>query len=74
MASIWAKIGRVVYGAGRNDAHEMYFEGRHLDTVDFIQDAYREDLSLEGGLMVKESATLYVPPEADTPTDQQFNR
>ena len=24
MASIWAKIGRIVYGAGRDDVHEMY--------------------------------------------------
>jgi tRNA(adenine34) deaminase len=31
MASIWAKIGRIVYGAGRDDVHEMYFEDRHLE-------------------------------------------
>jgi tRNA(adenine34) deaminase len=49
MASIWAKIGRIVYGAGRDDVHEMYFEDRHLDAVDFIRDAYKDDLSLEGG-------------------------
>ena len=40
MASIWAKIGRIVYGAGRDDVHDMYFEDRHLDTVNFIRDAY----------------------------------
>src|ERR1700722_5712038 len=73
-ASIWAKIGRIVYGAGRNDVNEMYFEDRHLDTVDFVRDAYKDDLSLEGGLMVKECAALYVPPGADIPKDQQFNR
>ena len=59
MASIWAKIGRIVYGAGRDDVHPMYFEDRHLDTVDFIRDAFRDDLSLEGGLMVRECAALY---------------
>jgi tRNA(adenine34) deaminase len=74
MASIWAKIGRIVYGAGRDDVHEMYFEDRHLDTVDFIRDAYKDDLSLEGGLMAGECAVLYVPPGADIPKDQQFNR
>jgi tRNA(adenine34) deaminase len=74
MASIWAKIDRIVYGAGRDDVHEMYFEDRHLDTVDFVRDAFREDLSLEGGLMAKECAALYVPPDADIPEDQQFNR
>jgi tRNA(adenine34) deaminase len=25
MASIWVKIGRIVYGAGRDDVHETYF-------------------------------------------------
>jgi tRNA(adenine34) deaminase len=74
MASIWAKIGRIVYGAGRDDVHEMYFEDRHLDAVDFIRDAYKDDLSLEGGLMVKECATLYAPPGVDIPKEQQFNR
>ena len=74
MASIWAKIGRIVYGAGRDDVHEMYFEDRHLDTVNFIRDAYKDDLALEGGLMANECAALYVPPGADIPKAQQFNR
>jgi len=73
MASIWAKIGRIVYGAGRGDVHPMYFEDRHLDTVDFIRDAFRHDLSLEGGLMVRQCAGLYVPPDAEIPKSQQFN-
>jgi len=58
----------------RDDVHEMYFEDRHLDTVDFIRDAYKDDLALEGGLMVKECAALYVAPGADIPKSQQFNR
>ncbi|MGJ3627299.1 deaminase [Sphingomonas sp. MMS24-JH45] len=33
MASIWSKVGRVVYGAGRDDVHPMYFEARHVDTL-----------------------------------------
>ena len=74
MASIWAKLGRVVFGAGRDDVHAMYFEDRHLDTLDFIRDAYRDDLSLDGGLMAEECAALYVPPGARVPKDQQFNR
>ena len=52
----------------------MYFEDRHLDTVDFIRDAFRNDFALEGGLMAKECATLYVPPDADVPKNEQFNR
>src|SRR5271168_386434 len=33
MASIWARISRIVFGAGRHQVHKMYFEGRHLDTI-----------------------------------------
>ena len=73
MASIWAKVGRIVYGAGRGDVHEMYFEDRHMNTIDFIRDAYRDDLSLRGGVLVEECAALYFPPDADVPEDQQFN-
>ncbi len=74
MASIWAKIGRIVYGAGRGDVHEMYFEDRHLNATDFIRDAFRDDLTIDGGLMAKECAALYVPPEADLPKAEQFNQ
>ena len=74
MASIWAKIGRIVFGAGRDDVHPMYFEDRHLDALDFIRDAFRDDLSLQGGVLAEECAGLYVPPGADVPKDQQFNR
>jgi tRNA(adenine34) deaminase len=58
MVWIWAKIGRIVYGAGREDVHEMYFEDRHLDTENFIRGAFKDDLSLEGRLMAKECAEL----------------
>jgi tRNA(adenine34) deaminase len=74
MASIWAKIGRIVYGAGRDDVHSMYFEDRHLDTLDFIRDAFRDDLALEGGVLAAECAALYVPPKAHVPRSEQFNR
>jgi tRNA(adenine34) deaminase len=74
MASIWAKIGRIVFGAGRDDVHRMYFEDRHLDTLNFIRDAYRDDLSITGGVLAAECAKLYVPPEANVPEDEQFNR
>lgn len=32
MAVIWAKIGRIVHGAGHGEVHKMYFEEKHLDT------------------------------------------
>jgi tRNA(adenine34) deaminase len=56
MASIWAKIGRIVYGGDRDQVHPMYFEDRHLDTMDFVRDAFRDDLSLTGGLLADECA------------------
>lgn len=64
MASIWSKVGRVVYGAGRDDVHEMYFEARHVDTLAFITDAYRDDIEIEGGCLKEECAALYYGPDA----------
>jgi tRNA(adenine34) deaminase len=73
MASIWAKVGRIVYGAGRKDVHRMYFEDRSLDTVDFIRDAYRDDLLIEGGCLSHECAALYYGPNDNVPEDEQGN-
>jgi tRNA(adenine34) deaminase len=73
MASIWARVGRIVYGAGRDDVHPSYFEGRHLNTMDFINDAFREDLAVEGGVLSAECATLYYAPDDDVPASDQTN-
>ena len=70
MASIWSKVGRVVYGAGRDDVHPMYFEARHVDTLSFISDAYRDDIVIEGGCLREECAALYYPPDADLPQEE----
>ena len=73
MASIWSKVARVVYGAGRGDVHEMYFEARHIDTLEFIDKAYRDDLEIVGGVLRAECAKLYYPPEAKLSQDEQAN-
>ncbi len=73
MASIWSKVGRVVFGAGRDDVHAMYFEARHVDTLGFIGDAYRDDIVIEGGCLAAECATLYYPPDATLPVEEQAN-
>jgi tRNA(adenine34) deaminase len=73
MASIWSKVGRVVYGAGRADVHAMYFEARHVDTLSFIGDAYRDDITIEGGCLRAECADLYYGPDADLPKEEQAN-
>ncbi len=74
MASIWGKIGRIVYGAERDQVHPMYFEDRHYDTMDFIRDAFRDDLAVTGGLLGDECARLYVGPDEEVPEGEQFNR
>jgi tRNA(adenine34) deaminase len=73
MASIWAKIGRIVYGAERDQVHKLYFEDRHLSTEDYIRDAYREDLVMEGGLLAEECARLYYGPHDNPPEAEQAN-
>jgi tRNA(adenine34) deaminase len=73
MASIWAGVSRIVYGAGRDDVHEMYFEDRHLSTLDFVADAYKDDLMLEGGVLADECARLYYGPDDNPPEEVQGN-
>jgi tRNA(adenine34) deaminase len=73
MASIWSKVGRVVYGAGREDVHPMYFEAKHVDTLAFIGDAYRNDIVIEGGCLRAECAQLYYGPDAHVPEEEQGN-
>ena len=73
MASIWSKVGRVVFGAGRDDVHPMYFEDRHIDTLSFISDAYRADIVIEGGCLREECAQLYYPADAELPEGEQAN-
>jgi len=73
MASIWSRIGRVVYGAGRDEVHKMYFEDRHLDTMNFIRDAYRGDMPVVAGVLADECAALYYGPNDDPPLQEQGN-
>jgi tRNA(adenine34) deaminase len=73
MASIWTKVGRIVYGAGRDDVHRMYFEDRNFDTMNFVTDAYRDDITLDGGCLQQECAALYFGPDDDVPEVEQGN-
>jgi len=73
MASIWAKIGRIVYGAERHQVHKMYFEDRHLNIIDFINDAFRDDLPVTGGVLGARCAELYFKPGDDVPPPAQGN-
>ncbi len=73
MASIWAHIGRIVHGAERDQVHRMYFEDRHLDTMNFIRDAYRDNLQVIGRVLGDECAALYHRPDDDVSPDEQGN-
>jgi tRNA(adenine34) deaminase len=73
MAAIWSNISRIVYGAERHQVHAMYFEDRHLDTMDFIRDAFRDDIAIEGGLLGDECARLYYAPDDHPPREEQTN-
>ena len=73
MASIWTKVGRIVFGAGRDDVHRMYFEIRHVNTVTFIADAWRDDIAIEGGCLREDCATLYYRPWDCVPEQAQGN-
>ena len=51
----------------------MYFEDRHLDTFDFIADAFRADLVLIGGVLAEECAAHYYAPGGTPPLADQGN-
>jgi tRNA(adenine34) deaminase len=73
MASIWSKVGRIVFGAGREDAHKMYFEARHIDTLSFVAKAYRDDLAITGGVLREDCAQLYYRPWDKVTAEEQGN-
>jgi len=74
MASIWAGISRIVYGAERDQVHQMYFEDRHFETMDFIRDAFKDDLTVTGGLRAAQCAQLYYGPGDNPPESAQANK
>ena len=64
MASIWSKVGWIVFSAGRNDVHRMYIETRQINTLDFIAKAYRDDLTFTDGVLREDCVRLYYSPDA----------
>ena len=73
LACVWAKVGRIVYGARRGEVHEAYFDERHISTEDLIRDAYRTDLNVHGGVLAAECAALYIGPDEELPKEEMFN-
>jgi tRNA(adenine34) deaminase len=73
MGSIWSHVFRIVSGAERRQVHSMYFEDLHFDTMDFIRDAFRDDISLTGGVLSEEGVALYYKRGDNVPEDEQGN-
>ncbi len=73
LASVWSRIGRIVHGAERDQVHRMYFEDRHLDTMNFLHDAYRRDVEVVGRVLADDCAALYYGPNDDVPVAEQGN-
>ena len=46
-------------------------EARHIDTIDFIRKAYRDDIIIEGGILREDCAASYYGPNDDVPADEQ---
>jgi tRNA(adenine34) deaminase len=73
VACIWGKINRIVFGAGRKDVHSMYFDTRHINSVDLIEDAFRDDLVIVGGILAERCAAFYYRPTDSPPHAEQDN-
>ena len=69
-AGAWAKVGRVVYGAGRADVHGRYFEGRDPQAEMSLRALHGQALPAEGGVLREACAALYQDPEAILPAEQ----
>ncbi len=73
VACVWAKVSRIVYGASRKDVHSMYFDTRHINAVDLVHDAFREDLEVTSGVLADECAGFYYAPQDQPPQEEQAN-
>jgi hypothetical protein len=49
---------RIVYEAGRGEVSAVHFESRHANTIDYIRDAFRDDLAVEGNVLAAECMTF----------------
>jgi tRNA(adenine34) deaminase len=67
VASVWSGISRIVYGAGRNEVHPIYFAERHANAEDLIRDAFRNDIEIIGGVLAEECARFYLGPDDPAP-------
>ncbi len=73
MASIWASITTIVYGATRSQVHRMYFEDRDIGVGDIIDNAWRDDVRIRPGVLAERCAAFYYRPDDAPPDEAQAN-
>ena len=73
VACVWAKVSIIVFGASRADVHSMYFDARHINAVDLVRDAFRNDLEIVSGVLAEECSQLYYAPQDRPPPEEQVN-
>lgn len=74
VACIWARVSRIVFGARRQDVHSMYFDAKHVNTADIINDAFKDNLELVGGVLADECAALYYGPDEQPDPAEIINK
>lgn len=73
VACVWAKVSRIVFGASRSDVHSMYFDARHINAVDLVRDAFRDDLQIVSGVLAEDCSRFYYAPGDRPPREEQVN-
>jgi tRNA(adenine34) deaminase len=46
---------------------------KHINTVDLVADAFKDDLEVVGGALADECSTLYYRPDANPLEQEQIN-
>jgi tRNA(adenine34) deaminase len=69
-AAIWSGIGRIVYGATRTAANDIYFATRHFNTEDFFRDSYKGPMQVTKGVLEEECMKLYLKKQEPVPEEK----
>ena len=69
-AAIWSGIERIVYGATRSEANDIYFATRHFDTEDFFRDSYKGNMRVTAGVLKDECMQLYLKKHEPVPSEK----
>ncbi|GAC1660014.1 MAG: hypothetical protein NVS9B15_23970 [Acidobacteriaceae bacterium] len=69
-AAIWSGIERIVYGATRIEANDIYFATRHFDTEHFFRDSYKGPMEVRKGVLEQECMKLYLRKHDSVPAEK----